>query len=171
MEKNTMLSKPRPFTTTFFNWKELIVSIIQGLIITVGTLFAYQYAINKNYDEQLTRSIVFTTLIFSNIFLTLVNRSFYYSIFASMKNKNNLVVLIICITIAILGLMLYLKPLSNFFELEPLNLVQLSISISIGFISTSCRLRRSSRVSLRLSIVLMVFLIFAPLSISGKRII
>ena len=135
IEKNTMLQKPRPFTTTFFNWKELIVSIIQGLIITIGTLFAYQYAIFNNYDEQLTRSIVFTTLIFSNIFLTLVNRSFYYSIFASMKNKNNLVVLIICITIAILGLMLYLKPLSNFFELEPLNLVQLSISISIGFIS------------------------------------
>ncbi len=135
IEKNTMLQKPRPFSTTFFNWKELIVSIIQGLIITVGTLFAYQYAINKNYDEQLTRSIVFTTLIFSNIFLTLVNRSFYYSIFYSMKNKNNLVVLIICITLAILELMLYIKPISKFFELEPLNLVQLSISISIGFVS------------------------------------
>ena len=52
-----------------------------------------------------------------------------------MKNKNNLVVLIICITLAILGLMLYIKPISKFFELEPLNLVQLSISISIGFVS------------------------------------
>ena len=52
-----------------------------------------------------------------------------------MKNRNNLVVIIICITITILGLMLYLKPLSNFFELEPMNLIQLSISISIGFVS------------------------------------
>ena len=38
MEKNTMLQKPKALTTTFFNWKELSISIIQGLVITAGTL-------------------------------------------------------------------------------------------------------------------------------------
>ncbi len=32
MEKNTMLQKPRPFTTTFFKWKELATSVVQGLV-------------------------------------------------------------------------------------------------------------------------------------------
>ncbi len=134
MEKNTMLQKPRPFTNTFFNWKELNTSIIQGLMITVGNLLAYQYAIHKGYNEETTRSMVFVVLITSNIILTLVNRSFFYSIITTLKYKNNLVLLIIGITILITTLLIYVQPLAHFFKLESLNIVQLSISILIGFI-------------------------------------
>jgi Ca2+-transporting ATPase len=134
MEKNTMLQKPRPFTSTFFNWKELTTSVVQGLMITAGNLVAYQYAIHQGYDEATTRSMVFTVLITSNIILTLVNRSFYYSILTTLKYKNNLVLLIICITILITALLMYIKPLANFFELEGLTLAQLGISVLIGFV-------------------------------------
>ena len=134
MEKNTMLQKPRPFTTTFFNWKELSTSIIQGLMITAGTLIAYQYAVHQEYNEAITRTMAFTVLIVANIFLTLVNRSFYYSIITTMKYKNNLVLFIISITIAISGLLLYVKPMTQFFKFQSLNLSQLSISAGIGFL-------------------------------------
>jgi P-type Ca2+ transporter type 2C len=135
MEKNTMLQKPRPFTTTFFNWKELATSILQGLVITAGTLTAYQYAVSQGYDEALTRTMVFTTLIAANIFLTLVNRSFYYSVFTTLAYKNNLVPLIIGITILISGLLLFVPPLTRFFQFERLSSSQLFISIGIGFVS------------------------------------
>ena len=135
MEKNTMLQKPKALTTTFFNWKELSISIIQGLIITTGTLFVYQYSVSNGYDEALTRTMTFTVLITANIFLTLINRSFYYSIFSTLRYKNNMVLFIIFITIAIVGLILYVKPLTTFFKFETLNLVQLSTCITIGFIS------------------------------------
>ncbi len=134
MEKNTMLMKPRPISTTFFNWKELATSILQGLAITAGTLVAYQYAVSKGYDEAVTRTMVFTVLISANIFLTLVNRSFYYSILATIRYKNNLVVLIIGITIAIFGLLIFVKPLASFFNFEAINIEQLLISIGIGFV-------------------------------------
>ncbi|MCX6295386.1 MAG: cation-translocating P-type ATPase, partial [Bacteroidetes bacterium] len=134
MEKNTMEQAPRPFTNTFFNWKELSISILQGLMITVGTLLSYQYAVHQGYNEALTRTMVFTVLISSNILLTFVNRSFYYSIFTTMKYKNNLVLLIIGITIAISAILLYVKPLTIFFEFQQLNLYQLLISIGIGFL-------------------------------------
>jgi Ca2+-transporting ATPase len=104
-------------------------------LITAGTLTAYQYAVHHEFNEAVTRTMVFTVLIAANIFLTLVNRSFYYSILTTMKYKNNLVVLITGITIAITGLLLYLKPLTNFFQFQHLNLSQLSISIGIGFLS------------------------------------
>jgi Ca2+-transporting ATPase len=132
MEKNTMSQNPRPFTNTFFNWKELNTSIIQGLMITAGNLVAYQYAILQGYNEETTRSMVFVVLITSNIILTLVNRSFYYSILTTLKYKNNLVMLIIGITILITTLLIYVKPLAFFFELGSLNIIQLSISILIG---------------------------------------
>ncbi len=67
IEKNTMFQKPRPFSTTFFNWKELTVSIVQGLVITAGTLITYQYAVHNGFDEALTRTMVFSVLITANI--------------------------------------------------------------------------------------------------------
>ncbi|MFT4782250.1 MAG: Ca2+-transporting ATPase, partial [Pseudohongiellaceae bacterium] len=135
MEKNTMSQKPKALTTTFFNWNELSISIIQGLVITAGTLFVYQYSVINGYNEALTRTMTFTVLIAANIFLTLINRSFYYSIFTTLKYKNNMVLFIIFITIAILGLILYVKPLTTFFEFETLNSQQLLTCIMIGFIS------------------------------------
>jgi Ca2+-transporting ATPase len=135
MEENTMVQKPRPFTTTFFSWKELTTSIIQGLVITTGTLSAYQYAVHQSFDESHTRALVFTTLITANIFLTLVNRSFYYSVFITLKYKNNLVPIIISVTIAITALLLFVKPLTTFFQFEPLNILEFGISIAIGFVS------------------------------------
>lgn len=135
MEKNTMSQKPRPFTNTFFNGKELGISIIQGLMISLGTLILYQYAVNQGFNEAITRTMLFTLLITANIFLTLVNRSFYYSILTTLQYKNNLVLLIISITVVILGLLLYIKPLTEFFQFEHLTLFQLGISVGIGFLS------------------------------------
>ncbi len=135
MEKNTMQQSPRPFTNTFFNWKELSTSIVQGLVITIGTLFTYQYSVQQGYSETITRTMVFTVLITANIFLTLVNRSFYYSILTTLKNKNKLVLLIISFTVLITALLLYIKPLSNFFKFQHLNVVQLGVSVAIGFLS------------------------------------
>ena len=135
MEKNTMVQKPRPLTASFFNWKELTGSIVQGLMITTGTLITYQYAVHAGFSESLTRTMVFTVLIAANVFLTLVNRSFYYSVIATMKYKNNLVVLIISITIAVTALLLSVNPLTKFFQFEHLNLYQVFICTGIGFLS------------------------------------
>jgi Ca2+-transporting ATPase len=134
IEKNTMNMKPRPFSTNFFNSKELLTSIIQGLAITIGILLVYQYAVYSGYNEHITRTMVFVTLISSNIFLTLVNRSFYYSILSTLSYKNNLVPIIIGITILLTGLLLWVKPFVDFFQFETLNFIQIWISIGSGFL-------------------------------------
>jgi Ca2+-transporting ATPase len=135
LEKNTMLMKPRALTNTFFSFKELWISIIQGIVITIGTLIAYQYGVFIGANEAHTRTLVFATLIASNIFLTLENRSFYYSILNTLKYKNNLVLLIIAITLILCALLIYVPVLSNFFEFEKLSINELAITICIGFVS------------------------------------
>ncbi|AWA30907.1 haloacid dehalogenase [Flavobacterium magnum] len=135
MEQNTMSQKPRPFTTTFFNWKELSTSIIQGLMITIGTLCIYQFCVHQGYHETMTRTMVFLTLISANVFLTFENRSFYYSVATTIKYKNNLVLLVTVVTIVTTALMLYVEPAADFFALEPLNFRQASISVGMGGIS------------------------------------
>lgn len=135
MEPNTMKQSPKPLSKTFFNWRELSISIIQGLVISIGTLLVYQYVVSSGYNEALTRTMVFTALISANIFLTLINRSFYYSILTTLKYKNDMVLFIVFATIIVTGLILYISTLAAFFEFETLNLFQLLTSITIGFIS------------------------------------
>jgi Ca2+-transporting ATPase len=134
IELNTMLQKPRPFTTDFFNWKELITSIIQGVMIALGTLGVYQFAVYQGFNEAITRTMVFAVLITANIFLTLVNRSFYFSIITTLRYKNNLVGIIVAITIAISALLLFIQPLTRFFEFHFLNLNQIIICLATGFV-------------------------------------
>ncbi len=135
MEKNSMAQQPRPLSETFFNRKELVTSIVQGLLISAGTLTVYKIAVALGYNELLTRAMVFSCLISANIFLTLVNRSFYYSVITTLKYRNNLVVLIIFITLSISGILLFAPPLAAFFRFAPLNLFQLFLSTGIGGIS------------------------------------
>ena len=135
MEKNTMFQKPRPVSHSFFNRKELAISVLQGLMITAATLLIYRLSVEKHYNESLTRAMVFTTLITANIVLTLVNRSVYYSIITTIKYKNNMVPMIIIITVIILGLLLYMPPLTIFFRFEKLNFLQLGICFATGIIS------------------------------------
>ena len=135
MEPNLMLQKPRPFTTTFFNLKEIMISIIQGLAITLGLLFIYQYCVRENCTESGTRTAIFLTLIASNIFLTLANRSFYYSTFTTLGYKNNLVLMIIGITVLITVSLLLIPVFSHFFMFETVSTPQIGISILVGFVS------------------------------------
>ncbi|QEE48059.1 cation-translocating P-type ATPase [Flavobacterium alkalisoli] len=135
MEKNTMNQKPRPFTSTFFNIGELTTSIIQGLAITAGTLGIYLYAVSLELTESHVRTLVFVTLISANVFLTLVNRSFYYSVITSFSYKNRLIPLIIGITILLTFLLLYADPLVEFFEFSTPSISLLGLSILAGFIS------------------------------------
>mgnify|MGYP003109941646 CR=1 FL=1 len=135
LEKNSMLKPPRAMDETFLRWKELSVSIFQGLVITAVCLAIYQYSVQDMYSEDLTRTMVFSTLIVANIFLTLVNRSFYFSIWTTFKYKNPLIWVIISLSFVILLLMIYHPGLGSFFKLEPLHANQLLMVMIAGFTS------------------------------------
>ena len=135
MEKNTMLQKPRRMTETFLNLRELGISIVQGLMITAGVLFAYQWSIRQDGSEEATRAMVFTTLIFANIFLSLVNRSFLYSVFSSFRNRNLLFPIVIGATLLLLSAILYIPSFADFFDVTSLNAEKLAISILISAVS------------------------------------
>ncbi|MGN6265219.1 MAG: cation-translocating P-type ATPase [Ginsengibacter sp.] len=135
LEANAMQRPPREVTHTFFNLKELAISIVQGLAITAGTLFIYQFSVQNGYDEALTRSMVFSTLIVANIFLTLVNRSFYYSVFTTLQYRNTLMVVVLFVTLTLLAIILYVPSITRFFKMASLNGMQLGITILVGFVS------------------------------------
>ena len=135
IEENLMRQKPRPFTTTFFHFHELNTSIIQGLAITVATLGIYQLSADYFNTEATTRTMVFITLISANIFLTLVNRSFFYSVFTTLRYRNHLIFLIIGITIALTLSILFITPVMEFFQFTRLTSLQSAIAVFSGSVS------------------------------------
>ena len=130
-----MQTKPRLTSNSFFMLKELSTSIVQGLVITTGTLSMYQLSIHMKDSEAITRTLIFLNLISANIFLTIVNRSFKYSILTTIFYKNNLLWMIISLTILLTSLMIYNKSIATFFEFEKPEPKQVVFSVGLGISS------------------------------------
>lgn len=135
MENNAMQRKPRRMSETFLNIRELGISIVQGLVITLGVLFAYQYSLRQGGDEHTTRAMVFTTLVFANILLSLVNRSFVHSVLSSFQYRNPLFGIIIGATLVMLFAILYIGPIAEFFQVTGLSLKSLGTAFLIAAVS------------------------------------
>ena len=52
LEDGGMRRPPRPLGLTFLSWKELSISIWQGLVITLGTLGTYQLAVHQGHGDH-----------------------------------------------------------------------------------------------------------------------
>jgi len=135
MEKNTMKQPPRAMGDTFLSLNELGISIVQGVVITLGVLFAYQFTVQNGGGEDKTRAMVFSTLIFANILLSFVNRSFFYSVVESFKNRNPLLIGISVLILMMLSVILYVKPISLFFKVTALNINELGMTLVIAAVS------------------------------------
>jgi Ca2+-transporting ATPase len=118
IEPNTMARPPRDSKLSFFSFRELSISILQGCIITIACLSLGYYYIHHDYSEAMVRTIVYMTLIFSNLFLTLENRSFRYSIFTTIQYKNRLIPMILALSLIIPVLSLFVTPIRQIFEFE-----------------------------------------------------
>ena len=134
VEANSMKRKPRKMNIRFFSFNELFLSIIQGLIITSVCLgLGYCFMLN-GFSESMVRTIIYATLIFSNLFLTLVNRSFYYSVFTTIRYKNNLLPIVLIISIVVLILSIYVKPIRELFQFEALKILDMIMCFVVAFL-------------------------------------
>ncbi len=127
IEPGVMQQPPRAAGVSFLSFRQLLLSIIQGLMITAACLGAGYFFSAAGGTDTTVRTVIFITLLFSNIFLTLVNRSFYFSLFKAMSNKNMLIPVIIVITLVFMALMLYLPFARQLFRLGPLPLNSIGI--------------------------------------------
>lgn len=136
MEHGTMLRPPRIMSSTFLSFQQLIISIIQGLAITAGCLGIGFYFMQQEAADTLIRSVIFITLLLSNILLTLVNRSFYYSIFTTLSYKNNLIPFIVAITLLFIAAAQYIPFVRELFGLALLTFKAVIFCLITAIVST-----------------------------------
>lgn len=133
IERGTMRKPPRQRTENFFSRRELSGSILQGIMITLGVLGVYFWAMTHGYNESMTRTFTFITLIISNIFLTLVNRSFQETIFKTIFYKNNLLPVVLIASLVLLLALQYVPFLNHTFQLSQLTLQAWLICGAVAF--------------------------------------
>ncbi|MDB5202961.1 MAG: cation-translocating P-type ATPase [Ferruginibacter sp.] len=136
VEPGTMQRLPRKMGSTFLSGRQLLISVIQGLMITAGCLgIGYSY-LQQQVPDEVVRTVIFISLLFSNIFLTLVNRSFKFGIFTTIRYKNNMVWFIILVSLLCIAAFLYLPLLQGLFRLHALNGLDIFYCAATGFCCT-----------------------------------
>jgi Ca2+-transporting ATPase len=135
IDKSLMNQKPRKMSDSLFTWSELSRSIIQGLAITIGLMGLFYYLTTTGASEITIRTMVFTTLIFSNVLLTLTGRSTQFTVATTIRYKNILVPVAIGITLVLLALSLYFTPVMDVFQFEHPENFQLAICFGVAVMS------------------------------------
>lgn len=131
-----LLHPVNPKNRNLLNASQLFVTILQGLMITLGCLLAGYWTNQMGADETGIRTYIFTTLILSNVLLTLVNRSFTKSIFQTLRRKNHLIPVIITLSLLLLLVILYVPQPSQLFGVRALYPQEFPLIILIALFST-----------------------------------
>ncbi len=114
-ETGLMQVNPRKARDTFFSGKELGRSIIQGLAISMVILFLYYSDMKAGLPAEVIRTRAFSVLVFSNVLLTLANRSFLRSFVETLFLPNKILWLMLGITLVLLFLSVYQPAIRNLF--------------------------------------------------------
>ena len=134
-EANQMQQPPRPLGATFLAGSELGRSIVQGLGIALAVLSVYSVAMQRGEPVTVVRTLVFTTLVLSNILLTLVNRSMTQSVFATLRIQNRWLWLMLALTFLLLLTTLFFAParaLFGFASVSPMAIGWCALAALIG---------------------------------------
>jgi Ca2+-transporting ATPase len=108
---------------------------MQGIMVTAGILILYYVYMRNGHSIEKTRTIVFTTLILSNVFLTFVSRSFKRSIYFTIRYKNPLAPAILVVSAFFLLLLHFVPYVQELFKLAPISLSDFWLSLTVAFIS------------------------------------
>ena len=130
------LQQPARWPANLLSGAALGISLLQGLGITIGCLITSYVTRQQGEGEEMVRTSLFLTLIFSNILLTLVNRSFHRSLWHTMKRKNNWIPVIIGISLILLAVILFFPPLQRIFQLTPPTPRLFGLSVLAAAVST-----------------------------------
>ena len=135
VEPGIMHNPPRKRTLNMFSGKELLISIVQGLFITMALLGIYYYFMNLGFPIEYVRTMVFTSLILANLWLSFENRSFEESFLKTLRYKNPLAPYLLLISAGFLLAVLLLEPVRQLFKLQPISMIHFLLSVFASFIS------------------------------------
>ncbi len=135
--KNIMNRPPRKLYKSIFSKRLVTFSVFQGVSILVFTLGIYWLGLTFYQSGDKARALAFTTLVFANLSLILMDRSWAQSLLANIKMPNKAMRGIIAAALIVISLALYLPFLQNLFHFEFLEFKSLLLCVITGICSVA----------------------------------
>jgi Ca2+-transporting ATPase len=133
-EADVMQRPPRDPHAQLFGGMTLVLALLQGIGVLLVVMGAYAWAAGRLTENE-ARAFAFATMVMGNLALIFYNRSRSVSWLAALRIPNRTLWLVTGLTLAFLGLVLYLPWLSRLFLFAPLALPELLTAIALGLAS------------------------------------
>jgi Ca2+-transporting ATPase len=135
-EANVLNRPPVKRKMVFFSARELALSLVQGLMISISLFSVLFFAKSQSADSSTLRTIVFTSLVCSNIFLCLSNRSFEKTVLQTITIKNWLLWFLLTLTLILLFSTHLIPFVRDWFGFSPVSFFQLVVCLAFSLLGT-----------------------------------
>ncbi|TGL40836.1 cation-translocating P-type ATPase [Leptospira perdikensis] len=136
-ESDLMKRKPRETKEPLLDRELFVNSLIQGafsLLSVVSSYWIMELYLKGDSSPKVVSTASFVTLVFSNLFLILANRSLHESMWSRMRISNPVIRYVFAGTISVLVFSMYLPGMNTMFRFVPLNFLQFSAAILVAFV-------------------------------------
>jgi len=135
ISQGAMKRKPRSPSQPLFSMSLIGPAVFQGLGVLVILLGVFLVSLYRGQGELDARVLTFTTLIFANLGLILVNRSWSQSVIKGLKTPNRALWWVVSGALAVLGLVLYVPSARTVFRFSFLHGIDIAICLAAGIVS------------------------------------
>jgi Ca2+-transporting ATPase len=138
IDPRIMDQPPRSVGEPLFGKRTLTIAALQGFSVLLAVLAVYLWCIAGDRPDDVVRSATFATLVFSNLALILVNRSWRLSIWQSLRQRRNPALKwILSVATALLIVVLSVVPIRRAFDFGPIRPLDWLVALVAGFLGVA----------------------------------
>ena len=134
-EVDVMARPPRDPKSPLFSAGLAGWSVVQGLLVLLLVAAIYIVALRSGLPESDLRALTFVSLVFTNIGLIFINRSFSASVWTAMRRPNAALWWAVGVTLALIALAVSWTPAERLFHFGPLHPDDLAICAGAGIVT------------------------------------
>jgi Ca2+-transporting ATPase len=133
VDPQIMDQPPRDPGAPMFGARVLTLAALQGLTVFAAVLSVYLWGVLGDHPDEVTRSMTFAALVFGNLSLILVNRSWRLSVWRTFRERRNPTLKwILGGAVSLLVVMLSVPSVRAAFNLGPLSGAQWLVTVGAG---------------------------------------
>jgi P-type Ca2+ transporter type 2C len=131
-EEDVMHRPPREPNSPLLLSKRIVWAIVQGLVSLLTVSGVFIWASRTGMATQAINALVFALLVFINMGLILVNRSFKASLVSALTRPNRSLWVLFSAVVALLAMALYWQPAQSLFHFSRLFAADLALCAGIS---------------------------------------
>jgi Ca2+-transporting ATPase len=131
-EADTMARPPRHPRSRLLSGSLVAWSLLQGALVLALVGIIYVVALHNRLPESEARALAFVSLVFANVGLILVNRSFSASLAIGLQRRNAALWWVLGAMTVLLSIVLLWLPARSLFHFGPLHLDDVAICFGAG---------------------------------------